>query len=381
VGAWGPPGRGAAGLGWDEARLWRWSVDGYFRSRLRGRPVVKALRALAPGGEQTGVVEVARPGPLQPGEVLVATRGVGVCGSDVHAWHGTQTYPMKYPVTLGHESLGMVAEVGPEVSAFRTGDRVVSETARSVCGTCRPCREGRYNLCAERLGFGALYDGAMAEAFVSRAQILHRVPETVPDQVAAVTEPYCVAFNAVVERARVRPGDTVTVIGPGPVGVFAAQLALLAGASEVVVAGVAGDEQRLEVAKAFGAAPLLTDGQWWEEPGRTGVSDVVVDASGVSATLEAALALVRAGGQVVKVGWGPEPYSRPLDMLVAKAVELHGSFSHTWATWERVLRLLGQGRLSPEGPEGALRTYEFEDWREAFGAMAERRVLKSVLLI
>ena len=173
----------------------------------------------------------------------------------------------------------------------------------------------------------------------------------------------------------------MTVIGPGPIGVFAAQVALLAGASQVVVAGAAGDEQRLEVAKAFGAAPLLAEGQWWEEAGRRCASDVVVDASGASATLEAALALVRGGGQIVKVGWGPEPYSRPLDMLVAKAVELHGSFSHTWATWERVLRLLGQGRLWPEGPEGALRTYEFDDWQEAFGAMAGRRVLKSVLLI
>ena len=130
---------------------------------------MKALRALAPGGEQTGVVEVARPSQPEPGEVLVATRGAGVCGSDVHAWHGTQTYPMKYPVTLGHEAVGVVAEVGPGVSAFRTGDRVVSETARTVCGTCCSCREGRYNLCADRLGFGALYDGAMAEAFVSRA--------------------------------------------------------------------------------------------------------------------------------------------------------------------------------------------------------------------
>jgi alcohol dehydrogenase/L-iditol 2-dehydrogenase len=218
----------------------------------------------------------------------------------------------------------------------------------------------------------------MADAFVSREAILHRVPEDVPDQVGAVTEPYCVAFNAVVERARVRPGDIVTIIGPGPVGVFAAQLALLAGASKVVVAGLAGDEERLEVAKAFGAVPLVAEGDWWEDPRRSSASDVVVDASGVSATLEAALALVRGGGQVVKVGWGPEPYGRPLDMLVAKAVEVHGSFSHTWATWERVLRLLGQRRLSPEG---ALRTYEFEDWEEAFGAMAARGALKSVLLI
>jgi L-iditol 2-dehydrogenase len=87
---------------------------------------------------------------------------------------------------------------------------------------------------------------------------------------------------------------------------------------------------------------------------------------------------VRAGGQVVKVGWGPEPYSRPLDRLVAKAVELHGSFSHTWSTWERVLRLLGQGRL---GPGAGAQTYDFCDWEDAFGAMAARQVLKAVLVL
>lgn len=337
---------------------------------------MRALRAVEAGPERLLLTRVPEPAEPGEGEVIVATRAVGVCGSDVHAWHGTQTYPMKYPVTLGHEGVGVVARVGRGVNEFKVGDRVVSETARSVCGTCPACREGRYNLCAERLGFGALYDGMMADCFVSRAWILHSVPESVPDVVAAVTEPYCVAYNAVVERARVRPGDTVSVIGPGPVGVFAAEIALVAGAGQVLVAGLPGDESRLEVAAALGALTVADEGPWWLSSGRPGASDVVVDASGVSATLEAAMTLVRAGGQVVKVGWGPEPYDRPLDSLVGKAVELHGSFSHTWSTWERVLRLLGQKRLDPER---ALQVHNFERWDEAFAAMAGRTTVKAVL--
>ncbi|HTW07733.1 MAG TPA: alcohol dehydrogenase catalytic domain-containing protein [Acidimicrobiales bacterium] len=344
---------------------------------------MRALRVLGPGGWQVQLVDTQGPLALGEGEVVLATLAVGVCGSDVHAWHGTQTYPMKYPVTLGHEAVGRIAEIGPGVTGWSVGERVVSETARSVCGACLSCREGRYNLCAERLGFGALYDGAMAETFVSRAQILHRVPDDVPDEVLAVTEPYCVAYNAVVERARVRPGDVVTIIGPGPVGMFSAQVALAAGAATVHVAGLPGDEARLAVAAASGAVAVTAEGPWWEEPGRSGTSDLVVDASGASGTLEPALGLVRPGGQVVKVGWGPEPYGRPLDVLVAKAVELHGSFSHTWATWERVLRLMGLGRLSPSpaGAAAGLRTYTLTDWRAAFTAMAERRVVKSVLVL
>jgi L-iditol 2-dehydrogenase len=339
---------------------------------------VRALRAAGPGERNVRLCEVAEPAELAAGEVVVATRAVGVCGSDIHAWHGTQSYPMTYPVTLGHEVVGTVRRVGPGVDTVAPGDRVVSETARSVCGRCPSCRAGRYNLCPERLGFGALYDGAMADAFVTRADILHTVPASLPDEAAAVTEPYCVAYNAMVEQARVRPGDTVTVIGPGPVGIFAAEISVLAGASEVLVVGVAGDEPRLGLGSSLGCSTLVADGAWWEGSDLAGRSDVVIDAAGISATLEAALTLVCPGGQVVKVGWGPQPYGRPLDLLVAKAVELHGSFSHTWSTWERVLRLLSGERLRP-GP--ALRVYDFADWEKAFSDMADRAVLKAVLTL
>lgn len=339
---------------------------------------MRALRATEPGRQKVRLCEIADIGELAAGEVVVATRAVGVCGSDIHAWHGTQSYRMKYPVTLGHEAVGIVERVAPGVDTVVPGTRVVSETARSVCGRCAACREGRYNLCPQRLGFGALCDGAMADAFVTRADILHTVPDAVSDEVAAVTEPYCVAYNAVVERAHVRPGDIVAVIGPGPIGMFAAEISLLAGAAEVLVAGLPGDESRLELGKAIGCRTRLADGPWWEDVGLSGSSDVVIDASGVSATLEAALTLARPGGHVVKVGWGPQPYGRPLDMLVAKAVELHGSFSHTWSTWERVLRLLGNERLRPGA---ALRVYDFTDWEAAFSGMADRTVLKAVMTL
>jgi L-iditol 2-dehydrogenase len=341
---------------------------------------VRALRVIAHGPNQVQLVNVADAPALAEGEVLVATRSVGVCGSDLHAWHGTQTYPMTYPVTLGHEAMGVVAALGPGVTSFAIGDRVVSETARSVCGVCRACRTGNYNLCAQRLGFGARFDGAMADYFVTRAQILHAVPANVSDGVAATTEPYCVAYNAAVERARISPGDVVSVVGPGPVGVFAAQVARAAGASDVLVVGIPGDEPRLRLAQELGATEVLvaTEPQWWAGTPHADASDVVIDASGVSATLETALGLVRAAGTVVKVGWGPEPYGQPLDALVAKAVDLHGSFSHTWTTWERVLKLLSTRQLDPQA---AISTYAFDDWERAFTAMGKRETLKSVLAL
>lgn len=339
---------------------------------------MRAVRAIGSG--QVRLVELADIPKLRPGEVRVATRAVGVCGSDVHVWHGTQTYPMRFPVTLGHEETGEIVELGEGVAGWSVGQRVVSETARHVCGRCQQCREGRYNLCTERVGFGALVDGSMAEMFVARQEILHAVADRVSDAVAATAEPYCVAFNAVVERARIRPGDTVGVIGPGPVGMFSAQIAGLCGASDVLVFGIPGDAQRLALARTMGASDtaVVSGSEWWRGTGGESTCDVVIDAAGVSRTLAAAIGLAKPGGQVVKVGWGPEPYNLPLDSVVAKAVDVHGSFSHTWSTWERVLRLLALGRLDPSP---GLRTYHFEDWEQAFSDMSERKTLKPVLLL
>jgi alcohol dehydrogenase/L-iditol 2-dehydrogenase len=193
-----------------------------------------------------------------------------------------------------------------------------------------------------------------------------------------------VAYNATVERARVRPGDSVSIVGSGPIGLFAAEMALLCGASSVLVVGIDGDESRLAQAKEVGATTLLASSReaetgelaWWHRSKFNSRSDVVIDAAGVSATLEAALEVVKPGGQVVKVGWGPEPYNQPLDTLVAKAVELHGSFSHTWTTWERVLRLLGEGRLRAGRYTQAC---DVSEWEKAFEAMSSRRLVKSVI--
>lgn len=339
---------------------------------------MRAVRALGSG--RVDLVDVAPVPKLGPGEVRVATRAVGVCGSDVHVWHGTQTYPMRFPVTLGHEETGEIIELGEGVVGWSAGQRVVSETARTVCGRCQQCREGRYNLCTERVGFGALMDGSMADSFVTRQEILHAVPDTLGDAAAATAEPYCVAFNAVVERARVRPGDTVGVIGPGAIGVFSAQIASLCGATDVVVIGLPADAERLSLARTMGATDTaaVSGDAWWHKTSYESTCDVVIDAAGVSRTLAAAIGLAKPGGQVVKVGWGPEPYDLPLDSVVAKAVDVHGSFSHTWSTWERVVRLLACGRLDPSP---GLRTYRMEDWERAFSDMSERRTLKPVLVL
>ena len=211
--------------------------------------------------------ERAKPefGPL---DVLLRVRGVGVCGSDLHQWHATHSWNVNYPVILGHEFGGEIAAVGAEVVGLMEGDRVVSETAAFICERCVYCRSGLYNLCPERLGFGYGVDGAMADYVRVPARCLHKVPGNVSMEDAAMTEPGCVAANAVLELSQVKPGDFVVVIGPGPIGLMALQMAKLNGPSELWMVGTRRDSARLNVAQELGATRVLVTEE--EEPARSG---------------------------------------------------------------------------------------------------------------
>ncbi len=342
---------------------------------------MQAVVNFAPDPRSVQLREVPVP---QPGEedVLVAVKAVGVCGSDVHQYESSHSWNVNYPVILGHEFSGIVAQVGARVGGFAEGDRVTSETAAVLDPASPLVRIGRYNLDPAREGFGYGVDGAMAGFVSVPARCLHRLPPSVGFETAALTEPCAVAYNAVCVSSHIRPGDAVVVIGPGPIGLCATLLAALSGASPLVVVGVASDSDRLALASGLGATHVfsgpesevveevraLTDGYG---------PDVVVDAAGVSSTLKLAIDLARPGGQVTKVGWGPKPYGFSLDPLVAKAVTLQGSFSHTWAMWEKVLHMLATGQLDPSPL--VQRVGALSSWEESFLAMREGRVVKAIL--
>ena len=126
-------------------------------------------------------------------------------------------------------SRGWWLRAGQAVRGFREGDRVVSETAARICGECLYCRSGEYNLCPKRRGFGYGIDGAMADFVKVPARCLHHLPDSVPFEKAGLTEPCCVAYHATCVKTRIRPGDTVLVFGPGPIGLLSLALARLSG--------------------------------------------------------------------------------------------------------------------------------------------------------
>jgi alcohol dehydrogenase/L-iditol 2-dehydrogenase len=315
-------------------------------------------------------------------EVLLRVRGVGVCGSDVHQYHNTQSWSVRVPVILGHEFCGEVAALGKGVKGFAEGDRVASETAAEIDSDSPLTRQGMYNLDPSRRGFGYDIHGAMAQYGKVPARLLHRIPENVPFEVAAMTEPCCVAFQATIVNARIKPGDLVVVIGPGPIGLLCATMARLSGAGKVILAGVTRDKARMEIGLKAGATHAVDVRTQDMKALLAGLgdglgADAVIDSTGASISLKNALEWVRPAGHITKVGWGPQPMDFSMDPLVKKAVTLQGSFSHTWAVWERVLSMLGSGQLDPR--PYLSKVSKIDDWKDCFDGMHEGGYIKAVL--
>jgi alcohol dehydrogenase/L-iditol 2-dehydrogenase len=315
-------------------------------------------------------------------DVLLEVGAVSVCGSDVHQYHNTQSWPVRTPVVLGHEFGGVVARLGKRVRGFKEGDRVVSETAASICGECVYCRAGEYNLCGKRKGFGYGLDGAMAGYVRVPERCLHHIPSSLAFSRAALTEPCCVAYNSVAVNSRIRPGDLVVVMGPGPIGLLCAEMARLNGAGTLIVAGMAQDEPRLKAARLLGVTHAInveeTDLVDFVRNIGDGLgADLVIDAAGASAALKAALQITRPGGQITKVGWGPQPLGFSLDPLVQKAIRLQGSFSHTFSHWEKIVAMLAAGQINLD-PIISL-VSPLTNWQDCFDGMHDGRYVKTVL--
>lgn len=329
----------------------------------------------APENGAVEIRDIARP-VIGEEDVLLEVAYVGVCGSDLHQWTNGHSWAVNYPVVLGHEFSGRIVETGLRVSGWQVGDRVVSETAAIIDANNPLSKIGLYNLDPGRKGFGYGVNGAMTRYVSAPARCLHRIPDQLPSEYACLTEPCCVAYNAVVNNAHLRPGDRVIVLGPGTIGILCAAVARLCGA-EVAVVGLESDRKRLTIAEQYGCEAIIGDALDWARE-RDGLgADCIIDAAGSSTTLKIALELVRPKGHILKVGWGPQPLDFSLDPLVQKNVTLQGSFSHNWPVWERVISLLASGKLDVKPIIGGI--WPLTEWREAFEKMHKGEVVKSII--
>jgi alcohol dehydrogenase/L-iditol 2-dehydrogenase len=342
------------------------------------------MKAVVKYGQLDGMVEVRQvPIPeIGPSDVLLEVKAAGICGSDIEMWRHRCTYRVNTPVIQGHEFCGVISKRGKEVTEFKVGDRVVSETSAYICGKCRFCKAGDYNLCPDRLGFGYGTDGAFTKYVKVRKEILHSIPASISFEEAAITEPCCVAYNALIVRSRIKPGDTVIIIGPGPIGLFCLQVARLCGAGKVVIVGRDADRKRLNIAKELGADLIINSGcgelvnKIMDLTDGLG-ADLVVDAAGSSRTLKQSLAMVRRLGQITKIGWGPDPVGFSLDLLITKSATLQGTYGHNWRTWQRVLKLMTMDRIKMKPMISDI--FSITDWEKAYRLVESCQAVKVLL--
>lgn len=338
---------------------------------------MKALRKLS--AEDTGLVlvEVDLPS-APPGWVVLDVTYAGICGTDLHI--ARNQFPSWPPVTIGHEFTGRVAASGDGVVGWASGERAVCEPHALACGTCHLCRRGLTHLCPSKRSPGWGIDGGMARQVAVPAHLLHRVPDSVGDVAAAMCEPAAVAVTAA-ERMPVRPGETVLVFGPGPIGLLSALVCRAAGAGQVVVVGRPTSASRLAVADGLGLttwdSTRLDVGQATLELTAGRGADLVIDASGAAAAIATAMAALRRRGRMCVVAVTGRPAIEvPWDLAMSRAIDISFSLSSSWSSWDAALALMARGAFDPT-PLASV--YPLADWQRAFNAFSERRVVKALL--
>jgi 2-desacetyl-2-hydroxyethyl bacteriochlorophyllide A dehydrogenase len=328
--------------------------------------------------KQVRVDDVPEPELAAGDDALVQIAASGICGSDLHIYHGRVKIEPGF--TLGHEFVGTVLATGDGVTRVKPGDRVLG-CFQTACGTCFFCLRGAYHKCDQMRVFGhgatlGSLQGTQAEqALVPMANLtLRTVPETVSDDVALFAGDVMGTGYHAVSAGGVRPGDSVAVLGLGPVGLCAVQVAVAAGAAPVLAIDTV--EERLNVAKTFGAVPIHLTQESPRDVVRHATEgrgvDAAIDAVGHPDPLELAIRLARKAGTVVAIGVYAERCEVHMGLVWIKALTLKSGHANVIAHVDRVLGMLAAGTLDPSPLvthhlplDDAPRAYELYDRHEA----------------
>ena len=303
---------------------------------------------------------------VSDGQVKIKVEFAGICGTDIkirkgEAWSNP-------PVILGHEFCGTVTEIGKGVTTVRLGDRVVSETAQVICGKCGYCINGTYLMCPDRLSIGYGTHGAFAAYIVVREGIIHKIPDGVAFEEAALCEPLAVAAHAVFDSTALLPTDVAVVMGSGTIGILTAQAVKARGAA-CVITGLSADEPRLKLARELGVddgincqdvdivAKIkdMTDGRG---------ADYVFDCTGSGAAIANGIHMLKRGGIMVQIGLTAPSIEVPYASLAANEQTIKGSFGHKWNNWEQALKLMKQKKINTKPLVSDI--FPINKWEQAF---------------
>jgi len=313
-------------------------------------------------------------------EIKIKIHAGGICGTDLHIM--SDEYEYTPGVIMGHEYSGTVVEVGSNVVGFKQGDRVVSLTAAYTCGTCQYCQRGLLMLCDKRLSIGSGLNGSFAEYMCIPAHLAFKLSDKISLDAATLCEPLACAVRNVIEMSNLKASDYALVSGPGTMGQLVMQIAHACGA-KVMITGTNADTQRLKIAKQTGADKAVNinvddvEKEMMTFTKGNGF-DVAFECSGVAASAETCLKLLKKTGQYSQVGLFGKPISFNHDLALKKEIHMINSFASERTSWVRALRLLENKQINTEVL--ASRKYKFEDYQAAFDAAISKEGFKILLV-
>jgi 2-desacetyl-2-hydroxyethyl bacteriochlorophyllide A dehydrogenase len=339
---------------------------------------MKAIVKFAKGFGNLEIREIPRP-VIKADEVLVRIEAAGICGSDLHHYETGENITI--PVVLGHEFAGDLVEIGKEVKSWKLGERVVSETHAYVCNECHFCKGGDYHLCKERKGFGSGVDGAFTRYLAVPARLLHRIPDDLSYPEATILQPAADIVHAVITNTRMRPGDTVVVLGPGPMGLLTVEICRAIGAGRVIIVGLDEDRERFEIAKKIGADVIVNGSRENVKERIEGLTggkgaDIVFEVSGARTAFLQGLDILAQKGQMTIIGVHSQPAEIGVRPFQRSEKTLRGSTMSTWPDYEMAIQLTRSGRLQLK----LLITdvLPITEWKKGFDLAISRKACKVI---
>ena len=321
-------------------------------------------------------VDIPEPGPDQ---VLVKIKRIGVCGSDIHVFHGMHPYT-KYPVTQGHEVSGKIVKLGQYVSNLQVGQRVTIEP-QVFCGRCHPCLHGKYNLCENLKVMGFQTVGTASEYFAVDASKITPLPEGMSYNEGAMIEPLAVTVHAGKRFADMK-GAKVAVLGAGPIGILLSQAVKALGAAEVMITDIS--EKRLELAKSVGADYAINTAK--EDFGEALVAcfgpdkaDVIYDCAGNDITMNSAIQNARKGSTIILVAVFAKMANVDLAKLNDSELDLNTSMMYRHEDYVDALRFVNEGKIQLKPLESA--HFAFKDYQKAYEYIDANREMTMKVLI
>ena len=343
---------------------------------------MKAVIKEKKGYDNISYKDVTIPG-INDDEVLIKVKAAGICGSDIHIFY--DEFPYWPPVILGHEFSGIIVKVGKNIKRFKVGDRVTSEVQQRVCGICRFCRLGLIHLCSSKRSPGYGIDGAMADFIKLPEPLLHELPENISFIEGAVIEPASTVTHAIIERGNIKAQDFVVVIGPGPIGLIAAQVAKICGAKKVVICGITKDTNyRLNVAKELNIDFIVNIEETdlnkliLSQTNNYG-ADFAIECSGSESGINLAIDVLAKNGKLIGMGLcGKDIIKFKWDRIVYKELNVIPSMSSSFSSWDYTIGMLSDGKLNLE--KIVSHTTPMSKYREAFDLIINKKGLKIVLI-